>query len=155
MVITAVTMAVIMSAVLSVETRVLPSPGNQWSFSTVYARVKSGAGAIEFDQNAWLTGGDLIVEIANTTVDDVDVVVGIKTGPSPCGDYVTVHPRLNTLKILKKSSNTYLISERIPFSSVMEITLRVTGVQCKIESDPRIFVGSVQTPTIEKWNVVK
>jgi hypothetical protein len=46
-------------------------------------------------------------------------------------------------------------SGNYPVSSVMEMTFRVTGVQCKIESDPRIFVGYVQTPTIEKWNMVK
>ena len=152
---TAVAMVLMLLAVWSIDTRVLPSPGNKWNFSTVHARIKSGAGAIEFGQNAWLTGEDLVVEIANTEYIDVDVIIEIRLGPSPCGDFVNLKTKVDDHKIRRETSNSYVISQRVPFDSVIDLALSVTGIQCKIDSDPRIFVGSVESPAIKEWNVVK
>ena len=153
--ITAAVLLVMLVLVASIEKREIPALGNKISLSPVQARLISGIGGVEFGDSAWLTGEELVLEVVNPESKQIDLVINLKLGPSPCGDIAQFTSGSNSKISIKKVSRGIVLRGMFPPESIEEIKIKPFGISCRYKTDPRIFIGSVDTSVVTTWTYAK
>jgi len=145
------TVVVLGMSAISVRARDSNLLGNAWHYSSPQARILAGAGGIEFGQSAWLNGNDLVIEVINPLADQAKIHMQLKAGASPCGDMpaISLLPDSRKYAASGEGSGRYVVE--VPAKRVRQISFKVSGKKCAIESDPRLFIGSIAVPTVSDW----
>jgi hypothetical protein len=153
--VTAVVMLVMLALVVSIEKKEIPALGNKISLSPVQARIISGIGGVEFGDSAWLTGEELVLEVVNSEAKSIDLVINLELGPSPCGDIAQFTNGSNSKVSINKVSRGIVLRGKIPPETIEEVKIKPYGNSCRYKSDPRIFIGSVETSVVTTWTYAK
>ena len=129
--------------------------GNEWKYSsTPRALITAGAGGIEFGKSSWLNGEELVVAVVNPRIEQISVRLQLQLGISPCGQLPTVSlsPKSEEVKSGSQPGEYIVI---IGAKRVRSISFDISGNPCRVKSDSRTFIGSIETPTITDWIIDK
>jgi hypothetical protein len=111
--------------------------------------VMSGTYGPEFQDNSWLKGNFLELKVVNPAEQRNELGIEIKLGKTPCGLFPKLSSGLKHVALTNSEIDVALLRLVVGAKKMNIFRLRVSGKPCQIDSDPRIFIGSITDPKIK------
>ena len=111
--------------------------------------VVSGTYGLEFGDNSWLKGDFLELKLVNPAEREMELEIEIKLGKTPCGLFPKLSSSEDNVALMNSEIDLVHLRLVVGAQKMRIFRLGVSGKPCQVDSDPRIFLGSITNPKIK------
>ena len=112
--------------------------------------IVSGTYGPEFQDSSWLKDNFLELRVVNPAEQKMELGIEIKLGRTPCGLFPKLSSRSKHVTLMNSEIDVVLLRLFVGAQKMRIFRLGVSGKPCQVDSDPRIFLGSITNPKIKK-----
>ena len=117
------------------------------SFSFPVLTPKEGTYGPESLGTYWMKDSQVVFEAYNPLSSPIQLVSRVVWASNPCGDYPVFQSITDSFKgsiQVDEKARSFVLRTRLESNEIKEVRVKFSAVKCKIETDPRVFLGSIQ-----------